>query len=81
MRVILQIPFQDFGDNGEVYCTLSDRTVQYVRSNHPDQLKFYEEHFTMLTKEELQLIQEADAAQIKKKWSIPSRLKKWLRRG
>ena len=81
MRVILQIPLQDFGDNGEVYCTLSDRTVQYVRSNHPDRLMYYKDHFTTLTKEELQLVQERDAAQIKKKWSILSRLKKWLRRG
>ena len=81
MQGILQIPLQDFGDNGEVYCTLSDRIVQYVRSNRPDRLMYYKDHFTTLTKEELQLAQEPEPAQIRKKLPILSKLKKWVRRG
>ena len=50
--------FQDFGDDGEVYRTLSDRIVRYVRQNHPKRLENVKIHFTTLTEEELQSAQD-----------------------
>ena len=46
---------QDFGDHGEVYRTLSDRLVQYVREKYPGGLEDVKNYLT-LTEEEVQSI-------------------------